>query len=836
MLVALSLAGSGRAEVFFEADFDGGPDGFAFVDDAFRGTSQPAYAQGAHLTAGGATGGGLEVVLGNVDGTTILGMSGGFARTITLPAAADEVSLTFRYHLEQSSEYESDELSQVMVTFDGVPLAGAGVDFVAQIAGDGNGGPPRSTGWTQFSIGLGSLTAGSHALVLGGYNNKKTLGDESSRIRFDDVLLAGEPVAPCVVDADCADADVCTDDVCDAGVCAHPPNVASCDDGLGCTSGDVCSAGVCAGQDDCPGDASCGASSGVCEMPAADLLVGGLDLQRFKARIAALASSDPPIGGSRHWSRPGNAAALDQLEGVLASYGYAVSRHAYSYSGQTRANVYATKIGSLRPDEMVIVSAHMDSVNQESAGSVFAPGANDDASGCALVLELARVLAEPAIVTDRSVRFIFWNNEETGLNGSNAYVADRRPLQGVESPPGSGLYPEPRWIAVITHDQLLWDHGLPSGPTQISGADIDIEFQASSTFAADSLALANLVDEANRDFAPAYPSEVTDDMCCTDSVPFQNHVASVSVRDNRRRAEIGNGSNPTWHRNSDVYATYSEADFALGFSAVQATTGAVARIANARLASSCGNATLDAGEGCDDGNVRPGDCCSPECAVELAGSPCREAAGACDLAETCDGVLGTCPPDLLGMGECRAAVDACDVAEACDGVSSDCPADALAPAGALCRAASGACDRAERCSGDAPTCPEDLLATPADICRAAAGPCDQAESCSGASPDCPVDAFVEDVACDDGDACTTSEFCSAGQCGGATTLDCDDLDPCTADSCDGSTGCAHAAIPDCVSPAGVDAGTLAGRVLLVALLLAVAGVALSRSRVGSTRA
>src|SRR5947207_9079539 len=101
-----------------------------------------------------------------------------------------------------------------------------------------------------------------------------------------------------------------------------------------------------------------------------------------------------------------------------------------------RDEVYCTKIGSVHPGEMYIVGGHMDGIGWGEA-------ANDDGSGTALVMELARVFSSADVRTDRSIRFILWNNEETGLNGSRAYVEQRRALQGTKD--------EPKWLGMIQH-------------------------------------------------------------------------------------------------------------------------------------------------------------------------------------------------------------------------------------------------------------------------------------------------------------------------------------------------------------------------------------------------
>jgi hypothetical protein len=94
--------------------------------------------------------------------------------------------------LTQSSEYESNELSQALVSIDGA-LAGTGLnDFVAQVAGDGNGGTPRTTDWQLITLDLGTRAAGTHVLRLGGFNNQKTLNDESTEVLIDDLVLTAQ--------------------------------------------------------------------------------------------------------------------------------------------------------------------------------------------------------------------------------------------------------------------------------------------------------------------------------------------------------------------------------------------------------------------------------------------------------------------------------------------------------------------------------------------------------------------------------------------------------------------------------------------------------------------
>ncbi len=371
------------------------------------------------------------------------------------------------------------------------------------------------------------------------------------------------------------------------------------------------------------------------------LLVGRLDLDRYRSTIEALSGF-----GDRRQGTERNRDALDWIEAQLRSYGCSdVERLTYEYvtpppraaggasstsgsasdgvepfkghgpGGSTifgrgrrptvnrdlaaqrdpriraldqeepvdgeRQEIYCTKIGSSRPDEMYIVGAHMDGhgVNQAS---------NDDGSGTALVMELARILSEPGVHTERSIRFALWNNEETGLNGSGAYVEQRAPLQGVEDPPGSGRYPEPAWLGMIQHDMMLFDHGAPGPDGRVSRdqrpeADVNIEFQQDSKMAKEAMDMAFFFKSANEAYATDYPATVGPHMTNTDSSPFMDLVPAISLRESERGSEIGGGWDPHGHTPSDVFTTYTDDDFRLGLNAAQTTLAAIARLAGASV-------------------------------------------------------------------------------------------------------------------------------------------------------------------------------------------------------------------------------------------------------------
>ena len=354
-------------------------------------------------------------------------------------------------------------------------------------------------------------------------------------------------------------------------------------------------------------------------------LVARLDLEKYKATIKGLTQF-----GDRRQGTDRNRAAVDWIEAQLTSYGCPTGRIHYEYKtppsdrrgrGNTargpneaqgggrlrgrrnrtgvntdpmkqpdeklralnmqpasdgpREEVYCTKVGTTRPDEMYIVAGHMD-------GQGWGEAANDDGSGTALVMEVARVFSSPDVQTERSIRFILWNNEETGTNGARAYIAQRQALQGTKD--------EPKWLGMIQHDMMMFDHGMPREDGTVSKeqrpeADVNIEFQANSKMADESQKLAWMFEAANEKYATDYPARVGSHMTNTDSGPFQDLIPAISLRENERGTEIGAGWDPQWHQPTDLYATYNDKDFRLGLNAAQTTLGAIAQLTGATMKS-----------------------------------------------------------------------------------------------------------------------------------------------------------------------------------------------------------------------------------------------------------
>jgi hypothetical protein len=139
------------------------------------------------------------------------------------------------------------------------------------------------------------------------------------------------------------------------------------------------------------------------------LYVYNLRLQNFQTRY----SYSDSIASARQW-------LVDKLTSFSIDSVYL--DHYFYDSDQW--NVVATVPGTAEPDALIIVGGHYDSItyNQAPGPMTYAPGADDNGSGTAATLELARILANNPL--PQTVIFIPFAQEEQGLRGSSAYAAE----------------------------------------------------------------------------------------------------------------------------------------------------------------------------------------------------------------------------------------------------------------------------------------------------------------------------------------------------------------------------------------------------------------------------
>lgn len=141
--------------------------------------------------------------------------------------------------------------------------------------------------------------------------------------------------------------------------------------------------------------------------------------ERLEAHVRHLAGTI----GERHVFRPrALEAAVNYITAQWTGQDYDVVRQTFEAAGRSCANLEVTREGTRRPAEILLVGAHYDTV----PGS---PGANDNASGVAALLELSRRFA--GMAPARTVRFVAFANEEppffmTEEQGSVVYAGAAR--------------------------------------------------------------------------------------------------------------------------------------------------------------------------------------------------------------------------------------------------------------------------------------------------------------------------------------------------------------------------------------------------------------------------
>jgi leucyl aminopeptidase len=162
-------------------------------------------------------------------------------------------------------------------------------------------------------------------------------------------------------------------------------------------------------------------------------LLRGVSEPNLRGTITAMAAYN-----NRYYTSDTGVDAAKWLQGrwaALAAKIPGASAALFAHDGWKQPSVILTIPGSELPDEIVVLGGHLDSINGWGNSSARAPGADDNASGIAVLTETARLLAESGWRPKRTIQIMGYAAEEVGLRGSqdiaSKYAASGKKVVGV---------------------------------------------------------------------------------------------------------------------------------------------------------------------------------------------------------------------------------------------------------------------------------------------------------------------------------------------------------------------------------------------------------------------
>ena len=225
---------------------------------------------------------------------------------------------------------------------------------------------------------------------------------------------------------------------------------------------------------------------------------------------------------SRHKLQPGNALAETYIKQKLQNYGLTTTIQMFSTTGK---NVYGVKTGTEFPNKKYIICAHFD----DMPSGATAPGADDNGSGTAAVIEAARIVSQYSF--PYTIVFALWDEEEQGLVGSEYYAT-----QAANA--GDSI------LGVINMDMIAYDGNNDSN------ADVHTSSIASTTALKDKMLEINLAYgiSLDLDVVPAEPY--------SDHQSFLDHGYSAILL-----IEDNDDFHPQYHTINDNLSYYNQPYF-----------------------------------------------------------------------------------------------------------------------------------------------------------------------------------------------------------------------------------------------------------------------------------
>lgn len=222
--------------------------------------------------------------------------------------------------------------------------------------------------------------------------------------------------------------------------------------------------------------------------------------------------------GTRAYGTSGNTNAMNFISTTFNSFNHlGVMLDPFTYSSNTYYNVVATLPGVTHPDNVYIVGAHFDSVS-------VSPGADDNASGMAAVLEIASVLAQYSFQS--TIKFIGFNVEEQGLVGSHNYATEAQ---------ANG----DKILGMLNFDMIAYTGSNPNEDVDIFGDQWLVD-----------LMVANATQYTSLNVQAYYGNTYGSDHYYFHSSLYPGSASLLAIENTP--SEIWGGSNPYYHTANDT--------------------------------------------------------------------------------------------------------------------------------------------------------------------------------------------------------------------------------------------------------------------------------------------
>jgi leucyl aminopeptidase len=293
--------------------------------------------------------------------------------------------------------------------------------------------------------------------------------------------------------------------------------------------------------------------------PFVDKMVQAVSKQRVTDYVQTLQDFQ-----TRHTYTQGNTDAGVWLYDFFTNLGIEVEYHQFTFGSHTEYNIIARIQGKMAPDEIVAISGHFDSTSNNPY--VLAPGADDDASGIAAVLETALIFKDYQF--ERTVEFMCFNGEEQGRQGSKAIASDYKAA-------GKDL------VAVLNNDMIgYW-------PTAWQ-RDLDVAYEPISRWLAE-----HVISACDR-YVGIPAEKQMSGVCRDDHVSFTDiGYSAITNMDCWQAHNGGPETTPHYHKTTDTIDTLN---LDCMTEAVQVNVAALAELAGP-LSLSTNDDTISAGTG-----------------------------------------------------------------------------------------------------------------------------------------------------------------------------------------------------------------------------------------------